>query len=445
MSTRAMVDRTNARHRLGQGAGAGAALGVEVVLYWFYLNGDGAFHWFTHFFAGTSAALAIMAVLVLRRRRPVRLPLLWLIVGHLVAMGPDVLFVHEMAHRRWMDIFVGHNVSHFIPGRNVTWYLVFLACLGAYLWAVGPVVLGHGGTASWAGGGGAVTTSGRMLAHRLVATPRSAAGRRRPTERTGWSAPGGDVVRSGGLAVRTLGDHGPPVVLLHGLGGSERSWGSTYDTLATDRRLIVPGLLGFGRSPHPANGYSPRRPRQRRRGVPRRPRHHRTDHDRRALPRQSRRYPYRCDPPWPGPEHRRVRPPDLSGPPDGETSHRRDQSHGPPGRAPRSAWPHGLRLDVPPPSARGEACRVGSARRTRGHRRGERRPHLGVVLPDDPTGDPRRAGRPLDRIAGHPGSVHRRCRIPTRRPRLTPRARQNTPERHARRLGRRPQTPARTS
>lgn len=26
-----------------------------------------------------------------------------------------------------MDLFLGHSSSHFLPGRNVTWYVVFLA------------------------------------------------------------------------------------------------------------------------------------------------------------------------------------------------------------------------------------------------------------------------------------------------------------------------------
>ena len=120
--------------------GTVAALAVEVVLYRSYLAGDGSFHWFTHFFAGTSLVLLIMTVVTLRRRRPVPVPLLWLVIGHLVAMGPDLLFVKEIAHRRWMDVFVAHNVSHFIPGRNLTWYLIFLACLAAYLSVLSYVV-----------------------------------------------------------------------------------------------------------------------------------------------------------------------------------------------------------------------------------------------------------------------------------------------------------------
>jgi len=46
-------------------------------------------------------------------------------------------------------------------------------------------------------------------------------------------------------------------VLLHGLPSSGRFWGAEYDTLATHARLVVPDLLGFGRSPRPTGGYGP--------------------------------------------------------------------------------------------------------------------------------------------------------------------------------------------
>lgn len=81
----------------------------------------------------------------------------------------------------------------------------------------------------------------------------AAARRRRPA----WQTPMGASVRAGRLAVRTEG-HGPPVVLLHGLIGSGRFWGRSYDTLAAAHRLIVPDLLGFGRSDRPDEGYGPR-------------------------------------------------------------------------------------------------------------------------------------------------------------------------------------------
>jgi pimeloyl-ACP methyl ester carboxylesterase len=39
---------------------------------------------------------------------------------------------------------------------------------------------------------------------------------------------------------------GPPVVLVHGLGGSGRWWGRTAPALARSHRVIVPELPGFG-------------------------------------------------------------------------------------------------------------------------------------------------------------------------------------------------------
>lgn len=51
-----------------------------------------------------------------------------------------------------------------------------------------------------------------------------------------------------------LGD-GPPLLLLHGLVGSGRFWGEAYDVLARDHQLIVPDLLGFGRSDRPERGF----------------------------------------------------------------------------------------------------------------------------------------------------------------------------------------------
>ncbi len=106
---------------------------VEVALYASYRGHDARFHWFTHFFVGSSVALLAMAAVAAITHRPVPVPLLWPLVGHVVAMFPDFVFVAGHAHQRWMDLFLGHVSTHFVPGRNLTWYLVFLACLGAYL------------------------------------------------------------------------------------------------------------------------------------------------------------------------------------------------------------------------------------------------------------------------------------------------------------------------
>lgn len=90
------------------------------------------------------------------------------------------------------------------------------------------------------------------LATTLVAGPVWWAARHRAARR--WRPAAGEHHRLA-LHVRTLGN-GPPLVLLHGLLGSERFWGAEYDQLATDHRVIAPDLLGFGRSPHPDHGYT---------------------------------------------------------------------------------------------------------------------------------------------------------------------------------------------
>lgn len=74
-----------------------------------------------------------MALAARRWRRPVPYPLVWPLLAHLVAMFPDLLFAGGDAHARWMDVFLGHITSHFVPGRNLTWYVVFLTALAYYL------------------------------------------------------------------------------------------------------------------------------------------------------------------------------------------------------------------------------------------------------------------------------------------------------------------------
>lgn len=115
-----------------------ASIAVEIGLYLSYQGHDARFHWFTHFFVGSSTALLVMSARTLRTRRPVNYPFVWPVAAHLVAMTPDLLFAPK-AHERWMDLFLGHVSSHYIPGRNLTWYAVVLACLAGYLFAVDRV------------------------------------------------------------------------------------------------------------------------------------------------------------------------------------------------------------------------------------------------------------------------------------------------------------------
>ena len=62
-------------------------------------------------------------------------------------------------------------------------------------------------------------------------------------------------LRWGRLNVYIAGD-GPPLLLLHGLGGSGRYWAGLAPHIAATRTLIAPDLAGFGRSDKPALDYS---------------------------------------------------------------------------------------------------------------------------------------------------------------------------------------------
>ncbi len=63
-----------------------------------------------------------------------------------------------------------------------------------------------------------------------------------------WNPPAGHRLPAGPLSVRELGSGSPATVLLHGLTGSGDWFGAGFDPLADHGRLVVPDLLGFGRS-----------------------------------------------------------------------------------------------------------------------------------------------------------------------------------------------------
>jgi 3-oxoadipate enol-lactonase len=59
----------------------------------------------------------------------------------------------------------------------------------------------------------------------------------------------------GRMSVQLTGE-GPPLLLLHGLGGSGRYWAGLAPSLASTRTLIAPDLAGFGRSDKPRVDYT---------------------------------------------------------------------------------------------------------------------------------------------------------------------------------------------
>lgn len=113
---------------------AAAAIGVEVLLFERYGAHEASFHWFTHLYVGGAAALLVLSGLTLLRRRESPYPAVWVVVGHVAALVPDLLYtLRDMAHRPWMDIFLGHLSTHFVPGRNATWFAVFTLAVAAYV------------------------------------------------------------------------------------------------------------------------------------------------------------------------------------------------------------------------------------------------------------------------------------------------------------------------
>lgn len=62
------------------------------------------------------------------------------------------------------------------------------------------------------------------------------------------------VRRVGGYEIHWVeyGAEGTPVILLHGLSGSSRWWARNIAGLAERHRVILPDLIGFGRSPRPS-------------------------------------------------------------------------------------------------------------------------------------------------------------------------------------------------
>lgn len=55
------------------------------------------------------------------------------LLGHVIAVIPDVLFADGLAHEQWMDLFLAHISSHDVPGGLWTLYTTFLVALAAYL------------------------------------------------------------------------------------------------------------------------------------------------------------------------------------------------------------------------------------------------------------------------------------------------------------------------
>lgn len=127
------------RHWLGLCAWCLLAAVAEIALFLSYRDHDAEFHWFAHFYVGASVALLLMSLVAWRRARPVRFPLFWIIGVHVCAMFPDLLFLGGIPHQHWMDVFLGHITVHYIPGANLTLFVIFMASFAVYLGAISRI------------------------------------------------------------------------------------------------------------------------------------------------------------------------------------------------------------------------------------------------------------------------------------------------------------------
>ena len=105
---------------------------AEIYSFSSYREHESSFHWATHFLVGLAAAALWNLGWLLVERTPAPAQLLSILAFHLLAAFPDFLFSAGVAHYPWMDVFLAHNSSHFIPGGVMTWLIVSLTLAGLY-------------------------------------------------------------------------------------------------------------------------------------------------------------------------------------------------------------------------------------------------------------------------------------------------------------------------
>jgi pimeloyl-ACP methyl ester carboxylesterase len=203
---------------------------VEVALYASYASHEARFHWATHFLVGLLATSLWQSLHLLVAARPARGQLVTIVLFHLWAMWPDLLFRAGVPHHRWMDgLALGHVSSHYLPGGDTSWLVLALLGTAGYLfllwrWLVARHTEAAAGLppALGVGGGGVLRAQSdprlRQLAHEHLLA---------------------------GAPHRSQ----DPLVLLHGLGATAATWLPTGRLLAeAGFEVVVPDLLGFGSS-----------------------------------------------------------------------------------------------------------------------------------------------------------------------------------------------------
>lgn len=202
---------------------------AEIGLFSSYSGHDARFHWATHFLVGLIAALVWLSAYLLIAAKPAPGQLIVVLLFHLFAMTPDLLFRTDIPHYRWMDVFLGHVSAHYLPDGDDSWLALALIALAGYAWLLCRWLAARdqeavAGLPPGIGIGGVAVI-------RAQRDPRTT-----PL-----------VHRHALIDVRD--DNSVPVMLLHDLGQSGASWQSTAIGLAKQGvTSIAVDLLGHGSS-----------------------------------------------------------------------------------------------------------------------------------------------------------------------------------------------------
>ena len=208
-------------------------IAAEVLLLATYRDHEASAQWAPHLLVAMTMWAVVNLLWLALKGAPAGGQVLTLVGWHLFAVLPDLLLSAGRTHDDWMNVFLGHVALHRGSGGSYLWLFSALGACGLY----------------------AVVLSRWVQARR--------------TELAAGMSPGiglGGIhlVRPQRAVDRTqLGHHrfGPPqspeVVCLHGLGASYAIWEPVAEQLAQRGiSVLVPDLLGFGRSRHIGTSFS---------------------------------------------------------------------------------------------------------------------------------------------------------------------------------------------
>ena len=204
---------------------------AEVGLFGVYGSYDSRFHWGAHFLVGLIATAVWLSAVLLVKAAPARGQLLLVLVVHLFAMAPDLVFRAGVPHSLWMNVFLGHIAVHYVPGGDRTWLvLAVLATVGYCLLLSRWLAARHTEAAAGLAPGIGIGIGG-VAVLRPQADPRVtplAHRHREPSDRS---------------------PTGSPVLVLHGLGGTAQSLAGLTAALAEQGLVtLAADLLGDGES-----------------------------------------------------------------------------------------------------------------------------------------------------------------------------------------------------